>query len=276
MSMDCQQVKERIDQLIDFALPEDERAAVRAHIATCEDCQALQEHELRLKRLVQLKARRPDMPPGLHAAVVQRLQGAKTEGRYESRSTTRRLLLAAAMVTVATLVSYVLLNWDAARLEHHAAAEGCADAFLDRLKAADSAEVENPPPGWEAQLRETVKRETGVELAAIPAIPNSRCVGWESVEIGGHRAVRVDFRPQPTIQVKVFGSSRALVSVFLLPMSSTAFSPDFLEKLRGGHSCGGCVGFSRSGSIFCVQRSDFYVATVSNMDESGQAGFQPR
>ena len=50
-----------------------------------------------------------------------------------------------------------------------------------------------------------------------------------------------------------------------MPMKDTAFDAVFLEMLEEGHCCKRCIRFDDRGTIFCIRRGSFCVATVANV-----------
>ena len=104
----------------------------------------------------------------------------------------------------------------------------------------------------------------------MPDVPNSEFLGWQHEVVGGHKAVRMDFEPRPNLALNKLGSHpRAVISVFLLPLESTDFSESFLEELEGGHACERCIRFDKEGTIYCLRKSDLFVAAVSNTQGFG-------
>ena len=264
--MDCSEVREKIDQLIDFELPSEERKAVREHIADCVSCRQAQDQAVLLKRMIQLKARRPEAPAGLASGVRRLFIDERRRVRIHN---VRRVSVAAAVLLVATGFFFFLSISAPAKLDHHAAAEGCVESFLRRLGAAESLEQSSVSEDWQRRLRQEIREEMGVELSTVPVVPNSKLLGWHEEEIGGHKAIRLDFRPLPEIVLTRLGTaSNTLVSVFLLPIDNTDFPPSFLEELARGHRCDGCVRFTEQGTVYCLRRDDVYVAAVSNVGAS--------
>ena len=132
--MDCSEVRRRINELIGVELSDEERKDIREHVESCEACREIQDQGLLLKRLVQLKSRRPEPPAGLRGAIRPRFLD---ENRQMRARQLRVVLGVAASVTIATAAAFFLLVGSPEKLGHIAAAEGVADSFLRQLELVD-------------------------------------------------------------------------------------------------------------------------------------------
>ena len=138
----------------------------------------------------------------------------------------------------------------APKLQHYAAAEGVRDAFL---RSHGDAGRETARPRDESELHRVVRAELGVDLTEID-VPNGDFLGWHRDSVAGHRAVRMDFRLRADQAAAPAGGT--VLSVFLLPMKDTAFSPSYLEELEKGHYCQACIQYEKDGTIYQISRLD--------------------
>lgn len=271
--MNCNEFTELLDALVDTELEPVEREPAEEHLRSCAECARLREVTLRVKRMVREKADRPALSASLKARLEERLgQQAPTNPPEDASSAARssvgpaakvhylslsNLAAAAAILVIGTLSFFFLPLSTSPQLEHFATAQEVRAAFL---RSYDDATKQRARPRDDRELIRVVRNEIGVELEEI-SIPATDYLGWSRETVAGHRAIRLDFRPQSNGEEA--SKDAAIISVFLLPTKDTTFSESYLEELEGGHYCQTCVEYQ--GTIYCVRRDDFFMAAVSNV-----------
>ena len=273
--MKCSDFKDLLDALVDAELDPATREAAEAHSDACPDCARLRAVTLRIKVIVREKAERPlaraSMRSGLEERRARQAGSDPPPALGERRAPTvrylsaRNLTLAAAILIVSTLAFFFLPLGTAPKLQHYVAAEGVRDAFL---RSHGGAGQETARPRDVSELHRVVRAELGVDFDEID-VPNSDFLGWHRDSVAGHRAVRMDFRLVAAPEAAPAGAT--IISVFLLPMKDTAFSPSYLEALEKGHYCQACIQYENEGTIYCIRRNDLFVAAVSDGVEQGLA-----
>ncbi len=273
--MNCSDFKELLDALVDSELDPAAREAAEAHGHACPDCSRLRAVTLRIKEIVREKAERPLAGASLRSRLEERrARQAGTDpspAPGETRARKIRYLsapnigVAAAILIVATLAFFFLPAGTAPKLRHYVAAEGVRDAFL---RSHGGAGRETARPRDETELRSFVRAELGVDFTEID-VPGSDFLGWHRDSVAGHRAVRMDFRLRADQGAAPAGAT--IISVFLLPMKDTEFSPSYLETLEKGHYCQACIQYESEGTIYCIRRNDLFVAAVSDGVAQGLA-----
>lgn len=270
--MECHEINQLLDALVDSQLEAEEREAVEEHLRACPACAKLREATLRVKRIVREKTEKPVPRADLKSrlAVHLRREGAgssagsgSTGGRIAKIGSigVSKLAAAAAILIVATLSFFLFLEIGSPpeKLGHYAAAQGVRNVFLDHHDLLDpERHADN------SRLRTFVEKELGVKFDEID-LPGGEFLGWRPETVAGHKAVRLDFRPDPNAALSNLGGDEPIVSVFLLSMESTEFRKDYIEALEEGHYCQGCIHYQDEGTIFCLRKNDLFVAAVSNV-----------
>ena len=76
--MQCREVLQKLHDFIDGELEEAEQLRVSTHLEKCASCRGQVDAGRRLKRLVQVKARREPLPPGLEGKIREAIVGETT------------------------------------------------------------------------------------------------------------------------------------------------------------------------------------------------------
>ena len=108
--IDCAElgnIREKLNEYLDGALPEAERSAVESHLVCCPDCRA--EYEALCSVRESLASLRREVPAGLHQAVIAAVEREKTaQRRARGRLLFRFSAAAAAVLLIAVLLPFAL------------------------------------------------------------------------------------------------------------------------------------------------------------------------
>jgi anti-sigma factor RsiW len=180
---ECERFADRIDEYVDGALAEQDRAAIEGHLATCASCR----DELKAVRALVAearhlpKARTP--PPDVWAGIDRTLDSLEGRARRRRQAFRVALLAAAAVVLVATsaAVTAVLLRppaAPAAALASASATEAEMAAAVEDLEAAFRRVRDRMRPDARAVVERNLAvidaaiRETRAALATVGGDPN--------------------------------------------------------------------------------------------------------
>ena len=89
--MNCNECEELILETLDTLLPENQRAELQAHVATCPSCRQFQRAQLRLDTALVRSLQPPSLPPDFSARVLRqvdreavRMESASVEARKQA------------------------------------------------------------------------------------------------------------------------------------------------------------------------------------------------
>lgn len=127
----CENIRERLTLYLDNELQGDERAAIEAHVESCNSCASFVEKELTFLNAVRKSGRAHVASPELKAKVAEILSGPKQPARERAQRLRWALPIAAALLVL--LLPVVI--WRVVREEDHPE-NGVPSAFA--AKAAES------------------------------------------------------------------------------------------------------------------------------------------
>lgn len=265
--MDCTDFSARLDEWVDGSLAADGGDLMELHAAACQGCRrALRERRL-VKRVVLAKFRRPEPSTLFSSALASQLALA-------ARPRARLWALAvgggvAASIGGLVLFIFFFLPGFEPRLTH-------ADVAFGSVEAFHTCCTSNPPPGsggrevCKRTLCQQLRLEQGPEFEGLVSLRNAQFQGWAIQKVRGVSVVRVDYKPTAEGEQGPGASLNCkdpVVSVFLIPMASTRFSPDLVERLERGHPCTRCARMS-DGSLYCITSQGYLKVIISNLSEA--------
>jgi mycothiol system anti-sigma-R factor len=248
--MNCRELLEAMDALIDAELDESERARAREHLDGCEACRLAYEESLRVKRLVERKAFRPMLPGGLQARILRDPQSERARPRSLTRFRAVVAGIAAAALAVITAWSMFRVVYDAPPIAHADAMRELARRYR-AFSIRDAGFAVEDPAAAIAAIRDA----TGLALERFPAIAQARLVSW--------RAERIFQRPCVCLAYQVgdgrgFEPEKPLILLYAVPIGGRDAPHE-----RGVTECR-CVELE-DGVVFCFVQMGMSMSVFSSL-----------
>jgi len=271
--VDCCQIRQQLNELVDLELDEDERQEWLDHLAGCSECAMIYDELMRMKKLVHAKARRPAAPAGLANLTRQRVARSVSSPLY------RRKPVAAAAVaalSVTTIAVFLALSTSTTSLAHPHMVRCCLDEFL-RVTAGvtpsipdDTGATRSGAPIATDVALESIRTRTGVVLDTLPEIDGgtfhrSEPCSFDSADGDPVRGVRLDYR--------VVDHERKLeypACIFVFPLECLECPDSVRTMMKNGKVCH-CAGKTDK-TIYCFRSTQHVYNLVTTLDSSSIEG----
>jgi len=265
--VDSREVRNKLNDLIDLELSEDERQEILAYLESdapeAAECSAIYQDLLTVKNLVRSKTERPTVPARLEQVV--RAQFPDTRRRWQilaggAPSWTAAAAAAAAVAIAATVAAVLYLN-HAPRLAHADMIARCSAMF----RVVAGAKPERPPPGC-CQIRaaKMTRLLTGCKEVRLPKVPGARlCTTSECTvqDAKGNefKGVRLDYYPIREENDGIDGECPDPICIFAFPASVCGDE----ASTCGLCDCAGVPGLT----VYCFHDRDVVFSVVASVDE---------
>jgi hypothetical protein len=258
---------------VDSELDDATRQSVRGHLDGCPTCRAVHHEITSLKRLLETKVARPQLPGGLAGRIFRNLRHDATRSTVGANHRLRRL-----GTTLAASVAIGLLGWLGYDLVTYDRTLPLAHADLVREIHEQYRALESQPEAatdllrdGEAGLREKIRRATGIVLGGIPRIAGALLFRFAPTSFAGQRCVRLDYLDEAGTSdagadADTDAGTREVFSIFVVPVSCVdlpaplARNPSIVCRCR-------CVRSGDTVALYCFRDSGLSHNLVAHMGQ---------